>query len=53
MNDSLMDLVVVHYGGFLLDISAGFLLLFDRTRILGFIFCGTFHSLNSQLFNIG
>jgi len=53
MSDSLMDLLVVHYGGFLLDISAGFLLFFDQTRILGFILCGTFHCLNSQIFNIG
>uniref|UniRef100_F6ZL08 HTTM-like domain-containing protein n=2 Tax=Ciona intestinalis TaxID=7719 RepID=F6ZL08_CIOIN len=32
MSEAMMDLVVVHIGGFLLDISAGFLLFFDKTR---------------------
>ncbi|XP_078494473.1 vitamin K-dependent gamma-carboxylase [Ciona intestinalis] len=53
MSETMMDLVVVHIGGFLLDISAGFLLFFDKTRWIGFIFCSSFHLMNSQMFNIG
>nr|ABJ09596.1 gamma-glutamyl carboxylase [Ciona intestinalis] len=53
MSEAMMDLVVVHIGGFLLDISAGFLLFFDKTRWIGFIFCSSFHFMNSQMFNIG
>ena len=48
-----MDFIIVHLGGFTLDISAGFLLFFDRTRYIGFLLCGMFHAMNSQLFNIG
>ncbi|CAH1793361.1 unnamed protein product [Owenia fusiformis] len=53
LTDDQIDLFVVHIGGFLLDISIGFVLFFDATRIYGFIFGGSFHLMNSQLFSIG
>ncbi|XP_076799708.1 vitamin K-dependent gamma-carboxylase-like [Clavelina lepadiformis] len=53
LDDANMDFIIVHLGGFTLDISAGFLLFFDRTRYIGFLLCGMFHAMNSQLFNIG
>uniref|UniRef100_A0A8C4QY37 HTTM-like domain-containing protein n=1 Tax=Eptatretus burgeri TaxID=7764 RepID=A0A8C4QY37_EPTBU len=45
--------LVVHGGGFALDISAGFLLTFPVTRLLGLVMTSYFHLMNSQLFNIG
>lgn len=41
------------YGGLLFDLSVTFLLLWRRTRLIGFIFALGFHLMNSQLFNIG
>jgi len=49
----MIDFVVVHLGGFTYDISVGFLLFFDQTRIIGFVLCLSFHLMNSQLFSIG
>nr|CAB3248933.1 vitamin K-dependent gamma-carboxylase [Phallusia mammillata] len=53
LSDSTMDYVIVHLGGFILDFSVGFILFFDKTRWLGFLMCGSFHCMNSQLFRIG
>ena len=53
LNDSFIDHFIVHIGGFLLDSSAGFLLLFDRTRKVGFVFVGAFNLMNSTMFSIG
>lgn len=47
------SLLVVHWCGLLLDLSAGFLLFFDASRPIGFVFVSYFHCMNSQLFSIG
>lgn len=49
----LVSLVVVHVGGLILDLTAGYLLFFDATRPLAFFFVSYFHCMNSQLFSIG
>ncbi|XP_054613614.1 vitamin K-dependent gamma-carboxylase isoform X2 [Dunckerocampus dactyliophorus] len=49
----LVSLLVVHGGGLILDLSAGFLLFFDATRPYAFVFVSYFHCMNSQLFSIG
>lgn len=49
----LISLLVVHGGGLLLDLSAGYLLFFDVTRPYGIFFVSYFHCMNSQLFSIG
>lgn len=41
------------YGGIVLDIIIGPLLLFRKTFIIGFLLSAIFHSLNKMLFNIG
>ena len=48
-----VDVLIVHIGGFLLDLTVGFWLFFDRTRPFAFFFCGSFHVMNSQIFSIG
>ncbi|XP_022081275.1 vitamin K-dependent gamma-carboxylase-like [Acanthaster planci] len=53
MADKYVDLLIVHIGGFLLDLTVGFFLFFDRTRPYAFVFCGSFHAMNSQIFSIG
>ncbi|XP_051496584.1 LOW QUALITY PROTEIN: vitamin K-dependent gamma-carboxylase [Apus apus] len=45
--------LVVHGGGLLLDLSAGFLLFFDASRPLALLLTSYFHAMNSQLFSIG
>ncbi|XP_068608811.1 vitamin K-dependent gamma-carboxylase [Brachionichthys hirsutus] len=49
----LINLLVVHGGGLVLDLTAGYLLFFDATRPFGFCFVSYFHCMNSQLFSIG
>lgn len=41
------------YGGLLFDLGIGFLLVWRRTRAVGFVLAGLFHLLNSRLFQIG
>ncbi|KAF3702100.1 Vitamin K-dependent gamma-carboxylase [Channa argus] len=48
-----VSLVVVHGGGLVLDLTAGYLLFFDITRPYAFFFVSYFHCMNSQLFSIG
>lgn len=48
-----VSLMVVHGGGLILDLTAGYLLFFDATRPVAFFFVSYFHSMNSQLFSIG
>lgn len=51
--DELWVQMLMSYGGLLLDLLGGFLLLHRRTRLPVFIvFCG-FHLMNAQLFGIG
>ncbi|XP_077441759.1 vitamin K-dependent gamma-carboxylase [Vanacampus margaritifer] len=49
----LVSLLVVHGGGLMLDLSAGYLLFFDATRPYVMVFVSYFHCMNSQLFSIG
>lgn len=53
VSNEFVDLHVVHVGGFLIDISVGFLLLSASTRKYAFLFCGAFNLMNSQIFTIG
>ncbi|KAM6289225.1 LOW QUALITY PROTEIN: vitamin K-dependent gamma-carboxylase [Aegotheles albertisi] len=53
LSEELTSRLVVHGGGLLLDLSAGFLLFFDPTRPLGLVLVTYFHCMNSQLFSIG
>ncbi|XP_017266135.1 vitamin K-dependent gamma-carboxylase [Kryptolebias marmoratus] len=49
----LVSRLVVHGGGLILDLTAGYLLFFDTTRPIAFFFVSYFHCMNSQLFSIG
>ncbi|KAM6341382.1 LOW QUALITY PROTEIN: vitamin K-dependent gamma-carboxylase [Podargus strigoides] len=53
LSEEMTSLLVVHGGGLVLDLSAGFLLFFDATRPLALFFVTYFHCMNSQLFSIG
>ncbi|XP_069773792.1 vitamin K-dependent gamma-carboxylase [Narcine bancroftii] len=53
LSEELVNLLVVHGGGLVLDITAGYLLFFDITRPYAIAFVTYFHCMNSQLFNIG
>ncbi|KAF4523661.1 hypothetical protein B566_EDAN006031 [Ephemera danica] len=48
-----IDYWIIHVGGFLLDLTIGFWLFFDKTRPIALLFCASFHVMNSQLFAIG
>ncbi|KYM96640.1 Vitamin K-dependent gamma-carboxylase [Cyphomyrmex costatus] len=48
-----IDFLIVHWFGFIFDLSVGFWMLLEKTRILSMVFCTTFHLMNSRLFNIG
>lgn len=48
-----ISLMVIHGGGLILDLTAGYLLFFDATRPVAFFFVSYFHCMNSQLFSIG
>ena len=48
-----VDLVLVHYCGFLFDLFEGFLLIIPQTRTFGVILGLSFHFMNSQMFEIG
>ncbi|KAJ8680661.1 hypothetical protein QAD02_016448 [Eretmocerus hayati] len=47
------DLYIVHWFAFVFDLTVGFFMLWDKTRMLAFLFCITFHLMNSRLFSIG
>ncbi|XP_006625583.2 vitamin K-dependent gamma-carboxylase [Lepisosteus oculatus] len=53
LSEEMTSLIVVHGGGLVLDLSAGYLLFFDATRPIAMFFVTYFHSMNSQLFSIG
>ncbi|XP_006900454.1 PREDICTED: vitamin K-dependent gamma-carboxylase [Elephantulus edwardii] len=53
LSEEMTSLLVVHWCGLLLDLSAGFLLFFDASRPIGLFFVSYFHCMNSQLFHIG
>lgn len=53
LSEEMTSLIVVHWCGLMLDLSAGFLLFFDASRSAGLFFVSYFHCMNSQLFSIG
>ncbi|XP_054706571.1 vitamin K-dependent gamma-carboxylase-like [Uloborus diversus] len=53
LTDDQITYFVVHLGGFLLDLTVGFLMLMSSTRPFGFLLCGLFNSMNSRMFSIG
>ncbi|XP_054262450.1 vitamin K-dependent gamma-carboxylase [Macrosteles quadrilineatus] len=48
-----IDYWIVHFFGFLLDLSIGFWLYFDKTRVPALICLTAFHVMNSRIFTIG
>lgn len=44
---------IVHRGGLFIDFFVGYMLFFDKTRILGTLISSSFHIMNAQMFNIG
>ncbi|KAM0731318.1 Vitamin K-dependent gamma-carboxylase [Formica fusca] len=48
-----IDFLIVHWFTFIFDLSVGFWMLFEKTRIPAMIFCTAFHVMNSRLFSIG
>ncbi|XP_060642951.2 vitamin K-dependent gamma-carboxylase [Anolis sagrei] len=53
LSEEMTNLLVVHGGGLVLDLTAGFLLFLDATRPFALFFVSYFHCMNSQLFSIG
>lgn len=45
--------MVVHWGGFVIDLSVGILFWFQSTRPIGYFFCALFNLMNSRMFAIG
>jgi len=48
-----VDLWVVHRGGFIIDLLAGFVLSCRSTRVVGAVLVTAFHLMNSCMFDIG
>ncbi|XP_067857400.1 vitamin K-dependent gamma-carboxylase [Heptranchias perlo] len=53
LTEELVNVLVVHGGGLVLDLTSGYLLFFDITRPYAMFFVTYFHCMNSQLFSIG
>ncbi|XP_064421622.1 vitamin K-dependent gamma-carboxylase isoform X2 [Latimeria chalumnae] len=53
LTEEMTSLFIVHGGGLILDLTAGYLLFFDATRPVAMVFVSYFHCMNSQLFSIG
>ncbi|XP_076642244.1 gamma-glutamyl carboxylase [Halictus rubicundus] len=47
------DFFIVHWFGFVFDLTVGFWILFEKTRMPAMVLCTTFHLMNSRLFSIG
>nr|XP_023023927.1 vitamin K-dependent gamma-carboxylase [Leptinotarsa decemlineata] len=48
-----IDYIIIHWFGFLLDLTIGFWMLVEFTRPVAMLFCACFHLMNSRLFSIG
>ena len=48
-----ITLFIVHHGGLFIDMFVGFMLFFDRTRLLGTLVSSSFHVMNANMFSIG
>ncbi|CAG5118116.1 unnamed protein product, partial [Candidula unifasciata] len=53
LSEDEINVYIVHCGGLLIDLSLGFLLFFDKTRIFGLIVSTTFNTMNALIFRIG
>ena len=53
LNQDMIEYYMVHLGGFLLDLTVGFWLLWPKSRPWATFFTASFHAMNSQLFTIG
>lgn len=48
-----IDFLIIHWFAFIFDLSVGFWMLLEKTRIPAMVFCTAFHVMNSRLFSIG
>ncbi|XP_075735561.1 gamma-glutamyl carboxylase [Rhipicephalus microplus] len=53
MTEEQVDAYVVHWGGFLLDLTVGFFMVASAVRPFGVLFCVLFNAMNSRMFAIG
>ncbi|XP_053573784.1 vitamin K-dependent gamma-carboxylase isoform X2 [Bombina bombina] len=53
LSEEMTNLIIIHWGGLIIDLTAGYLLFFDATRPVALFFVSQFHCMNSQLFSIG
>lgn len=44
---------IVHLFGFIFDLTIGFWMMFDKTRLPAMLVCTAFHLMNTRLFSIG
>lgn len=53
MTTDQITLYIVHGGGLFIDLFMGYMLFFDKTRLMGTLISSSFHIMNSRMFNIG
>ncbi|XP_076269277.1 gamma-glutamyl carboxylase [Rhynchophorus ferrugineus] len=53
LSTELIDYLIIHWFGFVLDLTVGFWMLLEFSRPIAMIFCAMFHLMNSRLFSIG
>ncbi|KAM7304987.1 vitamin K-dependent gamma-carboxylase [Ixodes scapularis] len=53
LSEEQIDFYVVHWGGFLLDLTVGFVMATATIRPVGALFCILFNAMNSRMFTIG
>jgi hypothetical protein len=53
LSEETIEYYMVHLGGFILDLTVGFWLLWPKSRPLALFFATSFHMMNAQLFTIG
>ncbi|KAH9494869.1 hypothetical protein Btru_015868, partial [Bulinus truncatus] len=53
LTDEMIDYVIVHLGGLIIDLFVGFLLFYHKTKPVGLVISTMFHIMNSQIFPIG
>jgi vitamin K-dependent gamma-carboxylase len=53
MNHDQITVFIIHNGGLFIDLFVGWLLFFDKTRLIGTLISSSFHLMNSRMFNIG
>lgn len=53
LSEEVIEYYIVHLGGFVLDLTVGFWLLWPKSRPLATVFTASFHLMNLQLFTIG